>query len=127
MVMFFVTFAGILCGLFKAVADRVSAYDIWVSSVFSVCDSGSFFGPKDHTWLRKYNMSKNKAVAYLFKTVFVFATDIWHFANMVSWLSVVAVIFLSIYADDMYWLHGVLFIVARMTAFHLSYHHLLKT
>jgi hypothetical protein len=65
----------------KAVADTVSNEVSWTNSIFSVYDIESFWGSKDHTWKRKYK--EDKILNYLFNTIFVFTTDIWHLANTI--------------------------------------------
>ena len=124
MVIFFFIFASAICGVFKAIADRVSSYDLWVNSVFSEFEDDGFFGPKDITWERKYRYD-SKIARYLFSTILVFTTDIWHFANFVSFYHSVAVVVLAVYIGEENILWLISFPAVRTLTFHIFYHYIL--
>lgn len=84
--------AAAMYGISKAVADRTQHSDLWVNSVFGEFDPESFFGPKDRTWVRKYEISDNKFLLLLFKYPLVWLTDIWHFANAVTVVAILTAI-----------------------------------
>jgi hypothetical protein len=70
----------------KAIADTVSNEVTWSKSIFSKNNINSFWGSKDHTWKRKYR--ENKIKNYLFTTILVWTTDIWHFGNTIRRLGI---------------------------------------
>ena len=111
----------------KAVADTVSNEISWTNSIFSVYDIESFWGSKDHTWKRKYK--EDKILNYLFNTIFVFTTDIWHLANTIRRLG----IYLGILADlivNTTLLNELIivstYILLNVVGFHLLYTYILK-
>jgi hypothetical protein len=75
--------SAIIIAIGKAIADITSDETNWSKSIFSKYKINSFFGCKDNTWERKYYF-KNKTLKYLFSTIFVFTTDIWHLGNFIS-------------------------------------------
>ena len=126
MVILFILSA-ILISLGKAIADIVSDESNWQKSVFSTYKIDSFFGCKDNTWQRKYR--EDKLWNYLFSTILVFSTDIWHLANTISkigyYLGLLSILFLSpsILANILLiFVH----LVLNTSLFHIFYHNLLR-
>ena len=118
---------GLLCLIFgKAVADTVAHKDLWDKSIFSRWSETSFLGPKDKTWIRKYRY-KNAILKYLFSTILVATTDLWHLANTVTRVG----IYLSVYAGillsyDHALLVVTVFAIWNTLGFHIVYTYLLK-
>lgn len=115
----------------KGIADIVSDEPNWRKSIFSKFDIESFWGCKDNTWIRKYR--KNKITNYLFSTILVWTTDIWHFANMLNKLGVYLGVFFAFligYTYDFSVIHFFLLVVGfafiNILGFHLSYHYFLR-
>lgn len=120
--------SAIIIAIGKAIADITSDETNWSKSIFSKYEINSFFGCKDNTWERKYNF-KNKHVKYLFSTIFVFTTDIWHFANFISkvgtYLSLIIILFIPL--NFVILLYMVLcHLILNNIAFHLFYHNFLR-
>lgn len=119
--------SAILIFLGKGIADIVSDETNWKKSIFSKYPIDSFYGCKDNTDKRKY--WKNKILSYLFSTIFVFVSDIWHFGNFLTkvgvYLSMGSIIFF-----DNNWIINILFILLHLlinlVGFHLTYHTLLN-
>jgi hypothetical protein len=127
MVTFLLILSAFILALGKAVADIVSDEPNWSKSIFSKKPIDSFFGCKDFTWERKYKT--NKFWNYLSSTIFVFTSDIWHFANFVSkvglYLSMGAILMLN--NDIMTNLYLViLHLIVNTISFHLLYTYLLR-
>jgi hypothetical protein len=115
----------------KGIADIVSDEPNWRKSVFSKFPIDSFWGCKDNTWVRKYR--ENKITNYLFSTIFVWTTDIWHFANMIGKLGTYLSVFFAILIGQSYdlnlfqsFLIVVLFTFFNILGFHLSYTYFLR-
>ena len=120
--------SAIIIAIGKAIADITSDETNWSKSIFSKYKINSFFGCKDNTWERKYYF-KNKTLKYLFSTIFVFTTDIWHLGNFISkvglYLSMGAILMLN--NDIMTNLHLViLHLIVNTISFHLLYTYLLR-
>jgi hypothetical protein len=127
MVIVLLILSAFILALGKAIADIVSNEPHWSKSIFSKKPIDSFFGCKDFTWKRKYKT--NKIWNYLFTTILVFTTDIWHFANFISkvglYLSLGAILMLN--NDIMTNLYLViLHLIVNNVAFHLLYTYLLR-
>ena len=113
----------------KAIADTVSNEVSWLNSVFGLNDIDSFWGSKDHTWKRKYK--EDKILNYLFNTIFVFTTDIWHLANTIRRIGIYLAILGSLMIDIELDFGGALLIVfiymiMNILGFHLLYTDILK-
>lgn len=115
----------------KGIADIVSDEPNWRKSVFSKFPIDSFWGCKDNTWVRKYR--ENKITNYLFSTIFVWTTDIWHFTNMIGKLGTYLSVFFAILIGQSYELNlsqsfliVVLFAFFNILGFHLSYTYFLR-
>lgn len=103
----------------KAIADIVSDSSHWYHSIFSQYKIDSFWGSKERTWVRKYkcdcikfrSASENKFIRlsintmiavvngimqYLFTTILVWTTDIWHAANLMNRVGVYLAILFAI-------------------------------
>lgn len=120
--------SAIIIAIGKAIADITSDESNWSKSVFSKYKINSFFGCKDNTWERKYNF-KNKTVKYLFSTIFVFTTDIWHFGNFISKVGTYTSIGIFLFITYNFYL--AVFLVAshillNNITFHLFYHRFLR-
>lgn len=117
-----------LIGIGKAIADIVSDEPNWSKSIFSKKPIDSFFGCKDFTWIRKYR--KNKFWNYLFTTILVFTTDIWHFANFISkgglYLSMGLLLFLNDYNIVTNGFLVLLHLIINNMTFHLGYTYFLR-
>jgi hypothetical protein len=126
MVILFILSA-ILISLGKGIADIVSDESNWQKSIFSNYKIDSFFGCKDNTWQRKYR--DNKLWNYLFSTILVFTTDIWHLANTISkigwYLGLVSILFLP-YGLLINMLLILVHLVLNTFLFHIFYHNLLR-
>jgi hypothetical protein len=119
-----VILVAIIAGLSKAVADIVEHRDNWVKSIFAAYKPSSFWGPKDITWFRKYR-------SLLTVTIFVFTTDIWHFANFIRHsFTYVALVTFFILGGSFCIFHGLIFltiyITLFLTAFNIFYHKILR-
>ena len=115
----------------KGIADIVSDEPNWRKSIFSRYNINGFWGCKDNTWIRKYR--KNKVTNYLFSTILVWTTDVWHFANMINKLGVYLSVFFAFligYNYDFSIFHFFLLVVGfafiNILGFHLSYHYFLR-
>jgi hypothetical protein len=127
MVIILLILSAFILALGKAVADIVSDESNWSKSIFSKKPIDSFFGCKDFTWERKYKT--NKIWNYLSSTIFVFTSDIWHFANFISkvglYLSMGAILMLN--NDIMTNLYLViLHLIVNNISFHLLYTYFLR-
>lgn len=113
-----------LISLGKGIADIVSDEPNWNKSIFSKYPIDSFFGCKDNTWKRKYR--DNKLWNYLFSTILVFTTDIWHFANTITkfgwYLGLLSILFLPC---NIFLI--LLHLVINTIGFHLFYHYILRS
>jgi len=107
----------------KSIADIVADVTHWGQSVFNNCDIEGFFGCKDHTWDRKKR--KNIYLNYLFSTILVWTTDIWHFANMVSrlgiYISLLGVFLIGTIGLQSIILHMSIYVSVNILFFHLMY------
>lgn len=85
----------LLTTLGKAISDIVSDETNWKRSIFFRYKIDSYFGCKDNTYHRKYKpiqlksnvgISKyiNQFIAFSYRTLFVFLSDIWHLGNTIS-------------------------------------------
>ena len=115
----------------KGIADIVSDEPNWRKSIFSVAKIDSFWGCKDNTWKRKYH--KNKILNYLFSTILVWTTDIWHFANMIGKLGIyLSLLFAFLIGSNLQIsivtsiLLIVCFAALNILGFHLTYHYFLR-
>jgi hypothetical protein len=120
--------SAIIIAIGKAIADITSDESNWSKSVFSKYKINSFFGCKDFTWERKYNF-KNKTVKYLFSTIFVFTTDIWHFGNFISKVGTYTSIGIILFITYNFYLAVFLLashILLNNITFHLFYHRFLR-
>lgn len=113
----------------KAIADIVSDEPHWKKSIFNKYPIDSFYGCKDDTWVRKHNY-KNKYIKYLFQTIFVFTTDIWHFANFIHILGVYLSVIFSVICGYYYgfiFIYNIFgYIFLNLIGFHICYHYILK-
>ena len=116
--MLMLIFGAFLYGFGKAVADRVQHYDLWEDSIYDRHDVNSFYGPKDHTWIRKYRYASNRFLNFLFTALLVWTTDLWHFANAVS----VAGICISIASYEGQLINIFLFWIVKSLTFNYVYH-----
>jgi hypothetical protein len=121
----FLTFFG------KAVSDVVDNSTVWSKSIFSEAPEESFFGAKDKTWVRKDH--DNFIWNYLFHTILVFLTDIWHLGNTVRhtgiYISVLGGLLCSLMIDLDLQLIMVLmgcYICLNVIGFHIFYHYILR-
>lgn len=127
MVVFFFLMSALLISLGKGIADIVSDEPNWTKSIFSKYSIDGFFGCKDMTWQRKYR--QNKILNYLFSTIFVFVTDIWHFANFINkfgyYLAITTAIMLpgSLIAKLIL---VAIHLISVTVLFHISYHKILR-
>jgi len=111
----------------KAIADTVSNEVSWSNSVFGLNDIDSFWGSKDHTWKRKYK--EDKILNYLFNTIFVFTTDIWHLANTVRRLGIYLGILAALIVNTTLLNELIIvssYILLNVVGFHLLYTYILK-
>ena len=111
----------------KAVADTVSNEISWTNSIFSVYDIESFWGSKDHTWKRKYK--EDKILNYLFNTIFVFTTDIWHLDNTIRRLGIYLGILSALIVNTTLLNELIIvstYILLNVVGFHLLYTYILK-
>jgi len=111
----------------KAVADTVSNEVSWANSIFSKNHIESFWGSKDHTWKRKYK--KDKILNYLFNTIFVFTTDIWHLANTIRRLGIYLGILAALIVNTTLLNELIIvstYILLNVVGFHLLYTYILK-
>jgi hypothetical protein len=116
----------------KAIADIVSNEVSWNQSIFSDFGSEeSYWGHKDATWVRKDH--DNLILNYLFHTIFVFITDLWHTANTLNrigiYLSVLFSILLGSVITITFWnIFWVLIsiISVNVVGFHIFYHYVLR-
>lgn len=129
LIFFFVSVIFIFIG--KGIADIVSDEPNWKKSIFSKYDINSFWGCKDNTWKRKYRT--NKVLNYIFSTILVWTTDIWHFANMINKLGIYLSIFFALMLGYTYDFNGLysfflvtIFAFINILGFHLSYHYFLR-
>lgn len=117
---------GMIIGFTKAVSDLVSHYDTWSYSIFWGCNPVGFWGPKDRTWKRKQR--KNKFLNWLFSTVLVWTTDLWHFSNSINMLCYLGAFFcawmLGQSGEGFYML--LMFPGIRTGWFHVCYHYALR-
>lgn len=119
--------SALLISIGKGIADIVSDEPNWNKSIFSKYSIDGFFGCKDMTWKRKYR--QNKILNYLFSTIFVFVTDIWHFANFINktgyYLAITTAIMLpgSLIAKLILVVIHLFFVTFL---FHISYHKILR-
>lgn len=115
----------------KSMADITQEESLWKSSIFSKYDIKSFWGSKDNTWKRKDHT--NKIINWLKHNLFVFATDIWHFANLINRLGkYILIIGVFILGDCLNLnLKTVLVLLSciityNVIGFHICYHYILK-
>jgi len=111
----------------KAIADTVSNEASWSKSIFSKHDIDSFWGSKDHTWKRKYR--DNKIMNYLFSTLLVWTTDIWHLANTLRRLGIYLGIFLALTISTNLLSELIIistYIILNIVGFHVLYTYFLK-
>jgi len=120
--------SAIIIAIGKAIADITSDETNWSKSIFSKYKINSFFGCKDNTWERKYYF-KNKTLKYLFSTIFVFTTDIWHFGNFISKVGTYTSIGIILFITYNFYLAVFLLashILLNNITFHLFYHRFLR-
>jgi hypothetical protein len=120
--------SAIIIAIGKAIADITSDETNWSKSIFSKYKINSFFGCKDNTWERKYYF-KNKTLKYLFSTIFVFTTDIWHLGNFISKVGTYTSIGIILFITYNFYL--AVFLLASHIAlnnitFHWFYHRFLR-
>ena len=113
----------VILALSKGVADIVSDEPNWSKSIFSRFDISSFWGCKDYTWHRKYR--HNKILNYVFSTILVWTSDIWHFANMIGRLSMYSIMCLIPTCDDPIFMVASIAVI-NTVGFHLFYHYILR-
>ena len=124
MVGYILFYIGVLLIAFgKSIADTVSDLTHWNKSVFSKYKVDGFMGCKDNTWKRKKR--KTKFWNFLFSTILVWTTDIWHFANTLKAVGIYSAIIgarliPSIEVFDIV-LHIGIFISCNITIFHMMY------
>lgn len=122
----------ILIFLGKAVADMTSNKTLWEKSIISkLGNKESFWGSKEFTYKRKYR--KNPFLKYLFSTILVFTTDVWHLANTVRRIGIYSSIFWGISYGAVatvtfksLLLIMTLFILLNIIGFHLTYTYILR-
>jgi hypothetical protein len=133
-ILYFILLLLSCCFIFigKAIADVVSNEVHWNQSIFSQWGAeDSFWGHKNATWVRKDH--DNYMVNYLYHTIFVFLTDIWHAANTLRrtgiYLSILFSILLgsviTITALNLFWII-LIFISLNVVGFHVFYHYVLR-
>lgn len=115
----------------KAISDIVSDETNWRKSIFSKYKIDSFWGCKDNTDHRKYN--DNKILEFLFKTILVWLTDIWHlggamvrFGTYSSILFSFLLCFYQIVPMNLFLVYYAIFIMINLFGFHFSYHFFLR-
>lgn len=127
MVTIFFILSAFLISIGKGIADITSDEPNWQKSIFSNWKIDSFFGCKDFTWERKYR--QNKILNYLFTTILVFTTDIWHLANFINkigfYLTLFSSAFLS-YTIIIKLILILLHLLINTIFFHIFYHYLLR-
>lgn len=127
MVAFFFLISALLISLGKGIADIVSDESNWSKSIFSKYKIDSFFGCKDMTWERKYR--DNKILNYLLTTIFVFVTDIWHFANFINKVGFYLALSMSVLLPGSLVAKLVLVLIHLFfttVLFHILYHSILR-
>ena len=116
----------------KAIADIVSNEVHWNQSILSQLGAeDSFWGHKDASWVRKDN--NNLILNFLFHTILVFVTDIWHLANTFRRVGIYLSILFSILLGNavainfnfLSWV-VLLFISLNVVGFHVFYHYVLR-
>lgn len=111
----------------KAIADTVSNEVSWANSIFSKNHIESFWGSKDRTWKRKYR--ENKIMNYLFSTILVWTTDIWHFANTIRRIGIYLGILAALIVNTSLLNELIIvstYILLNVVGFHLLYTYILK-
>lgn len=119
--------SALLIALVKGIADIVSDEPNWNKSIFSKYKLDGFFGCKDMTWVRKYR--DNKILNYLFTTIFVFVTDVWHFANFINKVGYYLALVTAVLLPGQIIIKIILVIIHLICVtflFHISYHKVLR-
>lgn len=127
MVVFLFLISALLIALGKGIADIVSDEPNWNKSIFSKYKIDGFFGCKDMTWQRKYR--QNIITNYLFSTIFVFVTDIWHFANFMNKVGYYLALGTAVLLPGQIMAKIILVIIHLICVtvlFHISYHKVLR-
>lgn len=127
MVVFLFLLSAMIIALGKGIADIVSDEPNWKKSIFSKYPINSFFGCKDNTWERKYR--DNKVLNYLFTTILVWTTDIWHFGNTISKFGYyfgLIMVFLLPYSFIINLCLILVHVIINTLSFHLFYHRILR-
>jgi len=115
----------------KAIADITSNETSWRDSIFSKYAIDSFFGSKEYTYVRKDH--QNQVLNWLFHTILVPFTDIWHLGNSIRrigiYISNILAMLIGVYFPLNLW-NGILiifsFIVLNIIGFHFFYHNILR-
>lgn len=127
MVTIFFILSAFLISIGKGIADITSDEPNWQKSIFSNWKIDSFFGCKDFTWERKYR--QNKILNYLFTTILVFTTDIWHLANFINkigfYLALLTLPFIQ-YTITTKLILITIHLSINTILFHLFYHNILR-
>lgn len=96
-----------LSGFFKAINNAIK--DHYDNSIFSLIKNKKIIQWIDPriSWENKYKWGKGKKIpTFLFKTIFVWITDLWHFCEMLNrfWYAIATVKFVSIlpFCDALY-------------------------
>lgn len=114
----------------KSVADIVSNEPNWKKSIFSKYPIDSFWGSKDHTWVRKYKYKDNKILNYLFTTILVWTTDIWHLSNTIRrvgiYMGITGSLFIDNLSNSMIFIIVGLYIIINVIGFHIFYTKILR-
>lgn len=109
----------------KSIADIVSNEPNWKKSIFSKYPIDSFWGSKDHTWVRKYKYKDNKILNYLFTTILVWTTDIWHLSNTIRrvgiYMGITGSLFIDNLSNSLIFIIVGLYIIINVVGFHILY------
>lgn len=116
----------------KAIADITSNEVHWKESIFSKKNTiDSFWGSKDHTWIRKDY--ENKLKNTLYHTFLVFTTDVWHLANTLRRIGIYLAIIFSMLIGNAgilnLWQQCIIilvFIMMNVVGFHVFYQYVLR-
>lgn len=116
----------------KAVSDISDNYTVWKTSIFSKHPKDSFFGSKEYSYVRKDH--DNFILNYLFHTILVFITDIWHFGNFIRrigiYMSIIGGILIgSIIPVTLFNISLIIggFIFINIVGFHVFYSFILRS
>ena len=131
MVIFGLYLACVFIFLGKAIADITSNKTSWKDSIFSKNAIDSFFGSKEYTYVRKDH--QNPVLNWLFHTILVPFTDIWHLGNSIRRVGIYLAVTFSMTIgnkiESPWWFYMILilvFILMNVGGFHVFYHYILR-